>query len=180
VDELNGYLLGRTGGTFGTAELGKVVDDTGKWRVNEDHLGVAMINLEEERTLKTQMPETTLVNGRTVALQPDLKLNLHVLFAANFKQYDVGLRYLSQVLTFFQANPSFTQSDHPSLDARIARLTAELLSLTYEQLNSVWTYIGAKQLPSAIYRLRLVAIQDQEAVTIAKPLSTIATTVHAA
>ena len=178
TDELNGYLLVRTGASFGEVEVGKLVDDNGKWAVKEDHVGVAVINLEEERTLKSQLPETTYVGGRNVVLEPELKLNLHVLFAANFKQYDVALRYVSHVLTFFQAHSSFTRDDHPGLDTRIERLTAELQSLTYEQLNQVWAFIGGKQLPSAVYKVRLVALQDVEPATIAPPLTTITTVVH--
>lgn len=180
TDELNGFLLARTGTTFGEAELGKLVDDTGKWAVKEDHVGAALINVDEERILKAHMPETTVVSGRGMTREPPLRLNLQVLFAAHFKQYDVGLRYLAHVLTFFQAHQSFSHSDHPGLDARIERLSAELQSLTYEQLNQVWAFLGAKHLPSAVYRVRLVALQDAEPVASPPPVTAIATTVQAA
>lgn len=176
--QLNAYLLSRTGSNFGEVEIGRLVDDSGKWAVKEDHVGAALVNVEEERALKSQRPETVFINGANVVLEPALKLNLHVLFAANFQRYDHALHYLSHVLTFFQAHPSFTQDRYPDLDPQIERLNVELLSLGYEQLNQLWAFIGGKQLPSAVYKVRLVALQDVEPAAIQPPVTSIETAIH--
>ena len=176
--EINSYLLGRTGSTFGAVEVGRLVDDTGKWAVPEDHVGAALVNVEEERTLRSQRPETVFTNGTQVVLEPALKLNLHVLFAAHFQRYDHALHYLSHILTFFQARSSFTQDRYPDLDPRIEKLTAELMSLGYEQLNQLWAYIGGKHLPSAVYRIRMVVLQDTEPVTVQPPITSIQAEIH--
>jgi hypothetical protein len=171
VKELNSYLLLRTGSSFGTAEVGRLVDDAGKWAVKEDQIGLALINVEEERTVRSQVPETTYVNGRNVVLQPSLRLNLHLLFAANFKHYDEALRYLSHILTYFQAYPVFAPDQYAGLDPRIAKLVPELQSLNYEQLNQIWAYVGGKQLPSVIYKVRMIALQDAGQTAIQAPVS---------
>jgi uncharacterized protein DUF4255 len=171
--ELNSYLLARTGSA--RVEIGRLVDDTGKWAVKQDHVGATLVHIEEERTLKTQLPETTLVNGNQVTLEPALRLNLHVLFAAYFQQYNQALQYLSHVVTFFQAHPSFTPERYPGLDARVQRLSGELLPLGYEQLNQLWAFLGAKHLPSAVYRFRLLTLQDVEPAAVQPPV----TSVHA-
>lgn len=176
--ELNSYLLTRTGSEFGKAEISKLVDDTGKSVLKEDQLGVSLIHLEEERILRSQVPEPRLAGGKHVLLEPPLKLNLHVLYAARFTQYDQSLRYLSHVLTFFQAHPSFTPEAYPGLDARIEKLTAELQSLNYEQLNQIWAFIGGKQLPSAIYKVRMVLLQDTAQTAIQQPLTQLETNLH--
>jgi|SRR5215475_5038490 len=178
VAEVNAYLLARTGSSFGEAELSRPVDDNGRWAVREDHLGVALVNIEEERVLKSQGRESTYVEGRQVVVEPDLKVNLHVLFAANFKQYDQALRHISHVLTLFQARPAFAPDRSPGLDPRIEQLTLELLSLSYEQLNQMWAFIGGKQLPSVVYRVRLISLHDAEPAAIQPPITTIATTVR--
>jgi hypothetical protein len=178
--ELNSYQLTCLGSSFGNVEIGRPVDDNGKWAIKEDHIGVALINIEEERTLRSQLPETTYVNGRHLVLEPELRLNLHVLFATNFKQYDQALRQLSYVLTFFQAHPVFTVDRHPGLDPRIQKLSVELLSLTYEQLNQVWAFIGGRQLPSVIYRVRMVVLQDVAPSTVQPPITTVAAEVRGA
>jgi hypothetical protein len=168
--ELNTYLMARTGSDFGQAEVGRLVDDAGKWAVKEDHIGLALLSLEEERAAKGQLPEGTLLNGRYVTLEPALRLNLYLVAAAHFKQYDVGLRYLSFVLTFFQSRPLFTPERFPAIDPRIERLAVDLFSPGFEQLNQIWAFIGGKQLPSAIYRLRLVALQDLEPAAVGPPI----------
>lgn len=164
VKSVNSWLELRLGTSLGTLELSKPVDEAGKWAITLDRVGVSLLNVEEERVLKAHLPETTIVDGRHVVLQPPLKLNLHVLFAANCQQYDQALKSISQVLTFFQANPSFSSSTSPGLDPRIEKLTLELQSLGYEQLNQIWAFIGAKQLPSVIYKARMVVVQDREPV----------------
>src|ERR1700709_299642 len=75
VKELDTYLLSRTGSSFGEAEIGRLGDDSGKWAIKEDHLGAALVNVEEERALKNQRPETVFVNGANVVLEPALKIN---------------------------------------------------------------------------------------------------------
>jgi hypothetical protein len=176
--QLNAYLLSRTGSSFGEVEIGRLVDDSGKWAVKEDHVGAALVNVEEERTVRNQRPETVFVNGANVVLEPALKLNLHVLFAANFQQYDQALHYLSHVLTFFQSHPFFTQDRYPDLDPLIERLNVELESLGYEQLNQLWAFIGGKQLPSAVYRVRLVVLQDIEPTVVQPPVTAVEARLH--
>ncbi|QSQ13857.1 DUF4255 domain-containing protein [Myxococcus landrumensis] len=178
AQELNAYLLTRTGSEFGKAEMTRLVDDTGKYVLKEDQLGVSLIHLEEERVLKSQMPETRLTGGKHVLLEPPLKLNLHILYAARFTHYDQALRYLAHVLTFFQAHPSFTPEAYPGLDGRIEKLTAELQSLSYEQVNQVWAFVGGKQLPSAIYKVRMVLLQDTAQTSIQQPLTQLDTHLH--
>lgn len=173
--ELNSYLLAR-GARKATDEVGKVdvarlVDDGGKWAVKDDHVGLALLNIEEERVFKGQLPETVYSNGKHVVLEPRLRLNLHVIFAAKFQRYDESLRSLSLVLRFFQSHPTFTTATHPGLDPQIERLTVELQSLTYEQINQIWAFVGAKQLPSAIYKVRMVTLQDVEPKAISLPVT---------
>lgn len=177
VKELGSYLLLRTGTSFGEPEICRLVDESGKWAVTEDHIGASLINLEEERAVKPQLPEAVLIDGRHVVLQPALNLNLHILFAANFKHYDEALRYLSYVLTYFQSHLSFTPTQYPGLDPRIAKLTAELQSPTYEQVNQIWAFVGGKQLPSALYKVRMLTLQDT-APALETPIAQIAPVLH--
>jgi hypothetical protein len=177
VAELNGFLFARTGGE-GVAVLSRVVADDGKVAIPVGSLGVALVNIDEERVLKSHLPSTVLIDGKQVLLQPELKLNLTIIIAANFAKYEDGLRQLSWVLTFFQAHPGFTRDRFPSLDPRIERFVTELSSLTFDQLNQLWSCNGGRQLPSVVYRLRLVAVQDIEPASIQPPVSEIASTVH--
>lgn len=171
VKELNVFLKSRTGSDEVFAELSRLVGDDGKWSIGENRIGFSLASIEEERTLKAQRPEQVLIDGQQVLLEPTLRLNLHFLVAARFQQYEQALHFLGHVLTFFQAHPQFQIDRYPSLDPRIRKLTLELLNLNYEQLNQLWAFLGAKYLPSAVYRLRLVALQDQEPAGLRPPVS---------
>jgi hypothetical protein len=170
-DELNTYLLTQTG-SDAVVEMGKLVDEAGKYPQEiYNKLCASIINIEEERTFKSQLPEHIYTNGQHIVLEPELKINLYVIFAANFdfKLYDQALKYLSYVLAYFQSHPSFTSVEYPALDPRIEKLTVELQSLNYEQLNQIWAFIGGKQLPSVIYKVRLVSLQDTTPTAIQPP-----------
>jgi hypothetical protein len=172
-DELNSYLLTRTGSNAVEVKMSKLVDEAGKYAFDDGTIGAAIINIEEERTFKSHLPDYAYVNGQHVALEPDLKLNLHVMLAANFKLYDVALKYIGLVLTYFQSHSSFTCEEYPALDARIRKLIVELQSLSYEQLNQIWAFIGGKQLPSVVYKVRMVVIQDEAQMAVQPPITTI-------
>jgi hypothetical protein len=178
VSELNSYLVARTGTDFGSAEASLIVDDAGKWGIKEDRLGVALVNVDEERVHRGQLPESVLVDGQTVTRQPALRLNLTVIVAANFQVYEMGLKYLGLVLTFFQAHPTFTTEQFPSLGGAIERLNVELQSLSFEQLNQVWAVIGGKQLPSVIYKVRTVVLQDVAPMSVAPPVREVFATIR--
>lgn len=179
TDEVNAYLRKRTGDTGDVVDAGTIVDDTGKWTVPDGQMRLSLINIEEERVTRSQVPERRYVDGHHVVLQPDLKLNLLVMVAARLKDYRDSLRYLSLVMTFFQSHPTFNASDDPALDPRIARLNVELLSYGPEQLNQLWAYVGGKYLPSVLYRIRLITLQDEEPMAIGQPIVEIDTAVHA-
>ncbi len=178
ADEVNVHLIKRTGSELGAVEIGPLVDDRGNWVVPQDTTRLTLFQIDEERTLREQMPERNLVGGREVMLPPALKLNLVLLFAGRFQQYDQALRTLSHILTFFQARPIFTPADNPGLPAGVDRLAIDLLSYGPEQLNQMWACLGAKYLPSVVYRLRMVVLQDMEPIGTGLPITTVATTLH--
>lgn len=177
MEELNTYLLTRTGSDTVKAKLTKLVDDAGKYGF-EQGIGISVINIEEERTVKEHLPEHAYVNGLHVVKPPELRLNLHVMFATNLKLYEDSLKYISYLLTFFQMNPAFTPDGFPGLDARVEKLLLELQSLNFEQLNQIWAFIGGKQLPSVIYKVRMVVLEPDALSAIQPPISQIGTVIQ--
>jgi len=179
AEELNSYLRKRGAFVQGSDMVfpSTLVDAKGEWVLSTGKIGVTLINIEEERVLREQIPDRVYLNENHVVLQPALKLNLTVLFAAPFNKdtdgYKSSLKFLSHVLTFFQSHPSFSADNSPGLDPRIVKLNVELLSYTPEQLNQTWAYLGSKYLPSAIYRVRMVTLQDIEPMEISKPITAI-------
>ena len=178
AEQLNAHLERR----LGAAGAGKVlatplVDDTGKWVLPEGRLGLTLVSIDEERILREHLPQRTLINGRQVDLPPPLRLNLVVLLAARFNLYDQALGFLSQALGHFHAQPVYGPDTHAGLDPRIEKLTLEMLAYGPETLNQTWACLGAKYLPSALYRVRMVTLQDLEPAGVGRPIEHIRTTV---
>lgn len=132
----------------------------------DNHLVLSLVNMEEERALK---------NGKTFAntsatevgyRNRPVHLNLFLLFTANYRNYGTALKRLAQVLTFFQGKQKFTPGNSPGSMLPQSGITEfslvmDLLSLSFEEVNHLWGFLGAKQSPSAIYRGRLVSVSDQ-------------------
>lgn len=182
VDELNEFITARTGSESVQAKLVRFSPEGGSnspYGFAASEIGVTVINLEEERTVRSQLPTHVMVNGQHVVREPDVKINVHVLIGAYFSRYDEALKYIAMVITFFQSHPVFTPGEYPALDPALERLAVELLSPTYEQLNQIWGFVGAKQLPSVVYKIRMVVLQDTAPQAIRPPVTGITTATSA-
>jgi hypothetical protein len=131
-------------------------------------LGVTLVNIEEDRTNRAIDPYVKTDEG-FAKVNPEIKLNLFVLFTANFKDnYSEALKFVSYVIQFFQAKNVFTTENTTELDPRVQKLIIELQPMSFEQQNYLWGMVGGKYLPSALYKFRMLVIQDNlalEAIT---------------
>lgn len=141
-------------------KVSRFVKDDGTIAIPNDTLGLTLVNVEEERIMKSQITHVTTPKGTVANINPEIKLNLYVLFAANFADYSSSLKFLSGVFRFFQSKTVFTSDNTPIMDPTIQKLIVELYSLSFEQQNHLWGYLGAKFIPSVLYKIRLVTIQE--------------------
>lgn len=174
ADEVNAHLVKRTGAELGAVNVGALCDDRGLWTQPVDTTRLTLFQIEEERAMRQQMPGRTMIGGHEV--MPPLELNLVLLFAGRFQQYDQALRTLFQILTFFQARPLFTPASSPGLPKGVERVAMDLLSYAPDQMNQMWACIGAKHLPSVVYRLRMALLQDLEPTGTVAPITVIEAT----
>lgn len=123
----------------------------------EDHLILTLINVEEESTLRNNFPMQQ-IGSSFVTQSPTLFLNLYLLFAANFTQYREALKRIGYVIQFFQANKRIAVSD-PATGGPFD-LYFTMHNIGFENLNNLWTVLGGKYLPSVLYKVRLVAVQE--------------------
>jgi len=128
----------------------------------------SVVNIEEESTLKNAPVLKKDSSGRARYENPPVYLNLYLLVScvnkniSNNNEYLDTLTKLSHVLRFFQSKNSFTAYDPSKLsaydDITDFKIKPELYTLTFEQINHLWGVLGGKQMPSVMYKLRLVAI----------------------
>jgi hypothetical protein len=131
------------------------------------HITIMLTGLEEERR-EGKRPQFIPADDKNfLKLFPPVELNLFVLFAAHNSNYETSLRDLSDVIAFFQANPVFDEQKYPALNATvenpsnkpwqlIEKLSFRLHSLTFEQQNNIWAMLGAKYIPSVVYKVNLL------------------------
>ncbi len=134
----------------------------------DDHIFMTLVNTEEETVGKSQLPYLKTPDDKLHILNPDIRLNLYIQFAGySAKQdmplapYERALSLLDQVILFFQSSNVFTNNQYPVLfDAGIEKLIIEPVSLTFEQLNHLWATLGAKYMPSVIYKCRMLIFRE--------------------
>jgi len=138
---------------------------------------LSLVNIEEESTLKNNpLYRTTKINGEVDYHNPPIFLNLYLLVSVCHKQYEEAIKKLSLILQFFQSKKIFsvpnsfdpfreleTNKDNPIFsdeEKADIKLNLELFSMTFEQVNHLWGSLGGKQVPFALYVVRLVKIED--------------------
>lgn len=151
--------------------------------IPDNHLGMSLINIEEERVFKDQRTAFINSDGLTEHMNPDLRLNLYILISANYQDsiasgssedYKEGLKQLSYVISFFQSKNVFTNDNSPTLaDSSIQKLIIELYSYNFEQLNNFWSVLGTHYLPSVLYKVRVITFQEQALQDTALPIEKI-------
>jgi len=136
-----------------------------------DSIIITLVNIEEESTLKNQSAvRRPFINNATYQ-NPPVYLNLYVLFTSNYSgtNYPLALKRLSYIIQFLQSKNSFSVAssisagsiDLSQSDISDLKFTLELYTLTFEQINHLWGSLGGRQVPFAMYKLRLVAITDR-------------------
>ena len=137
----------------------------------ENKVVLSLVNMSEESALRNTKAVTKNQSGSVDYQSPPLFLNLSLLFTATHNNYTTALRRLTQVLTFFQTERTFRLSESPGTLDNLNNLAdivlhMDLLSLSYEEVNYLWGSLGGKQLPFAMYRGRLVEIQEQRPIDV--------------
>ncbi|WP_373399007.1 DUF4255 domain-containing protein [Algoriphagus halophilus] len=130
----------------------------------DDKVVMFLLNLGEEPSLKNHSSRLGAFDGAGFqSKSPILYLHLHVVFCANFrnKKYIEGLNYLSQIVSFFNKNRIIdTCNFGAGVSKKIEKISFELCSLSFDSMSHIWSSIGAKILPSSIYKISLIAIDD--------------------
>ncbi|WP_439490145.1 DUF4255 domain-containing protein [Algoriphagus sp.] len=139
----------------------------------EDKIVCFLLSVEEETTLRNKSPRSSSKGSFFVDQSTPLFLNLTVVFCANFKakNYLEGLNYLSQTLKFFHHNRVWNPGNIQGISNRVEKITFELCNLPYDTLSQVWSAIGSKVLPAAIYKVGVIVIDNTSVKGITPPIS---------
>jgi hypothetical protein len=188
-DELQSYI------NFHDASVNVVIDNVGLFETSKgdsltNNIIITLVNVEEESTLKNQPALKRPFSNTAVYENAPVFLNLYVLFTCNYSgaDYPLALRRLSFIIQFLQGKTSFAagaSTSGGSIDVTepgitSLKFTLELYTLTFEQINHLWGSLGGRQMPFAMYKLRLVAVTDRAVVREVPLIEEIETTIKKA
>lgn len=165
LDEVNQYLSQKLGANtdprFVLGNVTKAMDNEGSGTNSLSNKGIlSLVNVEEDRIARQQenfVKTDTGVNYKN----PPLYLNLYIVFAINVTEYAEALKWLSYVIQYFQYQRVFTPLSHPALDPKIQKIVLDLHSMSFEQVNHLWSILGGKYLPSALYKIRQITLDEE-------------------
>lgn len=181
-DELDDYLElvnSRPSTSESDVVLSNVSDQNGNWAIPPNKIGMSLINVEEERIFKDQQYMHRNTAGDFEQYNPNIKLNLYVLFCAHYvnddagTMYPEGLKQLSHVISFFQGKYVFTPDNSPAMDPAVQKLVVELYSYTFEQQYNFWAILGTKYLPSVLYKVRMLTYQEKRVLNATQPVESL-------
>lgn len=162
--ELNSYFKMKLRTIEDKAIASSLVNQDGSLAIKEENkVIITLVDLQEEAVLRNAGVQNSLHNGGFIKSPLPVHLNLFVMFASFFStnNYQEALKHLSQVILFFQSRRVFDRADYPVLnDTQLEKLTIEMYHPDYQARNNLWSTLGAKYIPSVIYKIKMLKIQD--------------------
>ncbi|MEM7037751.1 MAG: DUF4255 domain-containing protein [Bacteroidota bacterium] len=160
VNELSEYL----GSKFGVSEdqivLGNIVNQDGSLAADGNKLIVSLINIARDGSkgaMKT-------IGGND---NPPVYVNLYIIFAAVYNQSNINsqdyleaLKMISGVISFFQGNNYFDAHNTPDYPNDANKVHLEIENIEFRELVNLWSLSGAKYVPSIIYRIRSLNMEE--------------------
>jgi hypothetical protein len=169
VQDLNGYFYRKVTPKpeRDIAVLSVLTNPQGEIAVtDESTLIVSIVSILEEKSagISNKRTRTPNSSGGLSEKISTIDLNLFVLISAYFppKLTDIALRHLSGVILFFMEKPAFHHSNSPGLDPAVDRIGFEIYNLDFMQQSNLWSSIGAKLMPSVLYKARLQLTPDSQ------------------
>lgn len=145
---------------------------------------MSIVNIEEDKTLRNQSVYLKELNNQTDIQRyrhPTKHLIISLLFSSynkDLSKYLDGIDKLKNILYFFQQNnavyykegmalityPDFIPLNTPEqLESDgYAKITFETISLSIDQLNQMWSYLGSRYMPSVLVKMKLVHVQSDQ------------------
>lgn len=163
-DDLNTFITNKLGVDNKFVLFTNLNNVLAKEDVNLDKIIISIVNIEEDKMLKT--PDNySRVDNEIFYRKPPVWLNLICLFTFYTKSTDdmAGIDLLENIVQYFQSRPRVDQASAvvpENFPSGIEEIRAEFVSLNYEQTNYLWGLFGGKYHPSVIYKLKTIPVDN--------------------
>lgn len=137
---------------------------------------LSVVNIEEDKTLKNQTlykEYAGIGNSIEKYKKPAQHLIFSLLFTSyskNQNKYAEGLDKLEYIIKCLQNNNVFyydtthffEQTEVSENQAKsMNKIILDLVSLKSDQLNQMWSYLGSRYMPSVVYNMRMIRVQNE-------------------
>lgn len=177
-EQLDNYLTSQGLSNLVTLENIALIETTGENAENlKNKVVLTLVNFSEENSLKNLPHYKVIDKNHTEYRNPPVNLNLFLLISANCNTYTNSLRCISKTIEFFQGKKLFTNENttyETKEDFDVLehfKLITMLYTPTFEEMNYIWGTLGGRQLPSVIYKIQLIEI-DQKVLSGTGPVIT--------
>jgi len=174
--ELNQHLMRSFRLDEDVVTVSNIVEQDGTVAAHVNNkLVVSLVNIEKDTVPFSQKNTTNVGVGRTVITSPPIYFNLYLMFASYFggKNYQEGLKFIANTISFFQSQNVFDQQNSPNLDSGIEKLIMDIENLNINDLSNLWGILSGKYLPSVLYKVRMVTYDSSAVIkqtpTLMKP-----------
>ncbi len=168
-DELELYLKNSFGLDEQFVVLNKLIEQDGNVpQHNQDKVVITLINLEHETSQQYIGSQQRLSGSSFSVTNPAALFNIEPLFSANFDDYKEALKFLNATISFFHTNNSINAKNTPELSSDLQALHFEIENYSNDEIQSLWSAMGAKYQPSIIYKIRHVTVQADRIHTVSK------------
>lgn len=174
LNEVNSYLNMRSPGLDeNRVAAGSLFDLAGLPNPDtHDRIAVQIVNIEENSVYRSMETHRARPDGMHQRVRPSVRINVYVLFVANLDDYPEALKAISLVIAFFQNRYAFDIAGNGDGSSRVI---FELYSMTFEQQNHLWASLGAKYMPSVMYKAAILDISDTQVEAEVPPVEEIST-----
>lgn len=155
AERLDEYLSRLYHQPEGLAEIGFVGNGSEE---KPNKMVVSLFSIERETSGGISAPIQRSAEGY-IRTSPPLLLNLNVVIAAVYdeRRYGESLSVLSDTLRFIQSTPRFTVDG--------TDYTIEVVTLSTQDQNNVWTLLGGQYYPSVVCKIRRLTIDAEEIIS---------------
>lgn len=151
LDEFLSRYFNQPEGHATTGQIGNSTEE------KPNKMVISLLNVERETSGGINATVKRTDDGYA-RMQPPLLINLNVMLAAVFEErrYNEALSMLTYTLRFIQSVPKFEVYGNS--------FTIEIVNLTMQDQNNMWTLLGGQYYPSVVCKIRRLCI-DGDSVT---------------
>jgi len=165
-DQINAFSAGGPQVEFGNVSRYNTGENFSEDLQNKILLSV--VNIEED-TVVRHVQHYRKENNQILFKNPPVYINMYLLFAATHLDYPSALLSLETVILFFQKNWFFSVENSAALEAynqthsaKIEKIAFEIYNLPLEQVAQLWGALGGHLMPSIIYKMRMLPLDNPE------------------